>query len=227
MPPARKAAPTSAPQRPKSATRPQSISGLKRVLDVAIAIVAFVFLSPLMIAIAIAIKLTDGGPAFYTQTRVGLGGRPFTCFKFRSMVLDADVRLQSLLARDPVAAEEWRRDQKLRNDPRILGAVGRLLRISSLDELPQLLNIVRGDMSLVGPRPIVPSEIERYHTLYRYYTAVRPGVTGLWQISGRNDISYAKRVWLDAAYARKWCLALDFWILLRTVPAVLLRRGAY
>jgi Undecaprenyl-phosphate galactose phosphotransferase WbaP len=207
--------------------RSQPINGLKRALDLMIAVTVLVFASPLMIALAVAVRLSDRGPALYKQTRIGRGGRPFTCYKFRSMVTDADARLHALLARDPVAAEEWRRDQKLRNDPRILGSVGRFLRLTSLDELPQLINIIRGDMSLVGPRPIVPSEIERYHTLYRYYTAVRPGVTGLWQVSGRNDISYAKRVRLDAAYARKWCLALDLWILARTVPAVLFRKGAY
>jgi len=226
----RRVAPASqnlAPESPKSAVRSQPINGLKRLLDLAIALPTLVAVSPLMITIAVAVKLTDGGPALYKQTRVGQGGRTFTCYKFRSMVLDADARLKALLAADPAAAEEWRRDQKLRNDPRVLGAIGRFLRMTSLDELPQLFNIIAGDMSVVGPRPIVPNEIERYRNYYRYYTAVRPGVTGLWQVSGRNDISYAKRVRLDAAYARKWCLTLDLWILARTVPAVLLRRGAY
>lgn len=204
-----------------------SINGLKRVLDLAIAAPVLVFVSPLMLALAIAIRLQDGGPALYRQSRIGFGGRPFTCFKFRTMVLDADARLSHILACDPRAAEEWRRTQKLRRDPRILGAVGRFLRVTSLDELPQLFNIIRGEMSVVGPRPIVSAEVVKYHSYYRYYKAVRPGVTGLWQVSGRNNVSYDKRVRLDAAYARKWCLALDLWILWRTIPAVVFRRGAY
>src|SRR5262249_16295528 len=142
-------------ERPKSAVRPRSISGLKRVLDLVIAIPVLIFVSPLMLVLAIAIRLQDGGPALFKQKRIGYGGRKFGCYKFRTMVVDADARLESLLARDPAAADEWRRDHKLRNDPRILGAVGRFLRVSSLDELPQLLNIIRGDMSVVGPRPIV------------------------------------------------------------------------
>jgi lipopolysaccharide/colanic/teichoic acid biosynthesis glycosyltransferase len=202
-------------------------SGLKRLLDLLIAFPVLVFVSPLMLGLAIAIRLQDGGPAFYKQLRLGYGGRPFTCLKFRTMVQGADDLLPSLLARDPRAAEEWRRSQKLKDDPRILGAVGRFLRVTSLDELPQLFNIVRGEMSVVGPRPIVASEVPKYDSYFRYYKSVRPGVTGLWQISGRSNVSYAKRVRLDAAYARKWCLALDLWILWRTVPAVLFRRGAY
>jgi lipopolysaccharide/colanic/teichoic acid biosynthesis glycosyltransferase len=213
--------------RPVSAARPLSINGLKRALDVLIAVSVFVFVSPLMLALAIAIRLTDGGPALYKQLRVGYGGRPFTVYKFRTMVQGADEMLPNLLARDPRAAEEWVRSQKLREDPRVLGAVGRFLRVTSLDELPQLFNIMRGEMSVVGPRPIVAAEVVKYRSYFRYYKAVRPGVTGLWQVSGRNNVSYAKRVRLDAAYARKWCLALDFWILWRTVPAVIMRRGAY
>ncbi len=212
---------------PKSIARPLSIGGLKRILDLAIAAPVLVFVAPLMLALAIAIRLQDGGPALYKQPRVGLGGRSFTCFKFRTMVQGADEILPRLLAQDSCAAEEWGRDQKLRRDPRVLGAVGRFLRVTSLDELPQLFNILRGEMSLVGPRPIVRAEVPKYHSYYRYYKAVRPGVTGLWQVSGRNNVSYAKRVRLDAAYARKWCLALDLWILWRTIPAVLLRRGAF
>jgi lipopolysaccharide/colanic/teichoic acid biosynthesis glycosyltransferase len=213
--------------RPKTTARPQSIDRLKRALDLLIAVPLFIFVAPLMIALAIAIRLQDGGPALYKQSRLGFGGRPFICYKFRTMVMDADARLEALLARDPQAALEWRRDHKLRRDPRVLGVVGRFLRVTSLDELPQLINIVRGEMSVVGPRPIVAAEIARYHSYYRYYTAVRPGVTGLWQVSGRNNVSYEKRVRLDAVYARKWCVALDMWILWRTVPAVLFCRGAY
>jgi Undecaprenyl-phosphate galactose phosphotransferase WbaP len=219
--------PPQGPERPKSATRPQAINRFKRALDLLIALPVLVFVSPLMLVLAIAIRMQDGGPALYRQARLGFGGRSFICFKFRTMVLDADERLEALLARDPEAAKEWQRDHKLRNDPRVLGTVGRFLRVTSLDELPQLFNIIRGEMSVVGPRPIVTEEIVRYSSYFRYYTAVRPGVTGLWQVSGRNNVSYEKRVWLDATYARKWCVALDLWILWRTVPAVLFRRGAY
>ena len=200
---------------------------MKRVIDLSIALPALLFVSPMMIAMAIAIRAQDGGPALFRQSRVGRDGENFTCFKFRTMVMDADARLERLLASDPVAAAEWAKDQKLRNDPRILGVIGHFLRVTSLDELPQLLNIIRGDMSVVGPRPIVRSEIAKYDGYYRHYISVRPGVTGLWQVSGRNDVSYEKRVRLDAAYARCWCVGLDLWILWRTVPAVLFRRGAY
>src|SRR5690606_8674824 len=151
--------------------RPMPINGLKRMLDLAIALPVLVFISPLMVALAIAIRLQDGGPALYRQSRIGLGGRQLTCFKFRTMVQDADVRLSQVLACDPRAAEEWRQCQKLRNDPRILGAVGRFLRVTSLDELPQLFNIIRGEMSVVGPRPIVSDEVAKYHSYYRYYKA--------------------------------------------------------
>jgi lipopolysaccharide/colanic/teichoic acid biosynthesis glycosyltransferase len=190
------------------------------------ALSALAFVAPLFVAILVAIRLQDGGPALFKQTRIGRGGRRFTCLKFRSMAFDADARLAALLARDPAAAAEWRLNRKLRDDPRTLGRIGRILRASSLDELPQLLNVVRGEMSMVGPRPIVEEEIPRYDTMFRYYAAVRPGLTGLWQVLGRNNISYARRVRLDAAYVRKRALTLDLWILWRTPPAVLLRRGA-
>jgi exopolysaccharide production protein ExoY len=215
------------PPRDGEGGRPAPVHWAKRALDLVIAIALLIFVSPLMIALAIAIRLQDGGPALFRQARVGCGGKAFTCYKFRTMVQDADARLDHILATDPVAAAEWAATQKLRNDPRILGWVGRFLRVTSLDELPQLFNIIRGDMSVVGPRPIVRSEVPRYSSLYHYYKSVRPGVTGLWQISGRNNTSYRRRICLDAAYARRWCVALDLWILWRTIPAVLFRRGAY
>jgi lipopolysaccharide/colanic/teichoic acid biosynthesis glycosyltransferase len=197
-----------------------------RILDVVIAATALIFFAPLMLLTALIIKLQDGGPIFFGHTRIGRGGRAFKCLKFRSMVVDAEERLHRLLERDPVARQEWAADQKLRVDPRIT-AFGAALRKSSLDELPQLLNVLRGEMSIVGPRPIVQAEVVRYGRAYRYYCKVRPGITGLWQVSGRNDVSYRQRVALDALYARSRSLGLNVSIILRTIPAVLLRKGSY
>jgi Undecaprenyl-phosphate galactose phosphotransferase WbaP len=197
---------------------------IKTGFDFAVAILALLLLSPLLFAIAAYVK-ADGGPTFYAQTRVGRGGRPFRCLKFRTMMVGAEDRLLDLLAADPAAAAEWEATQKLTADPRVTG-IGGLLRKTSLDELPQLLNVLKGEMSLVGPRPIVEAEQERYADDIASYRAVRPGVTGLWQVSGRSEISYARRVQLDVWYVNHWSLLQDFSILLRTIPAVLSRRGA-
>ncbi|WBQ14333.1 sugar transferase [Hyphomonadaceae bacterium BL14] len=178
-----------------------------------------------MLAISLAIRLHDGGPAVFAHTRIGKGGRWFKCLKFRTMVVDAEQRLSDLLNTDPEAAAEWAKDQKLSRDPRIT-ALGRFLRKSSLDELPQLINILKGEMSVVGPRPIVAEEVVRYADLFEAYTSVKPGVTGLWQVSGRNDVPYEARVRLDAHYAAHWTVLGDIWIILKTVPAVVLSRGA-
>ena len=198
--------------------------GLKLGLDFVIAALALIFLSPLLLAIAVYVKC-DGGPALYAQRRIGRGGRHFRCWKFRTMVVGAEQKLQALLASDPAAAAEWARTQKLTADPRVTG-VGAVLRRTSLDELPQLLNVLGGDMSLVGPRPITDAEVERYADDIECYYAVRPGVTGLWQVSGRSETTYARRVQLDVRYVRNWSLLQDLSILLKTIPAVLLRRGA-
>ena len=200
--------------------------GLIRAVDLLIATAAFIFFAPLFVLVALLVKVEDGGPVFFAQERIGRGGKLFRCLKFRTMATDADVQLRELLARDPVARREWDRDHKLKDDPRIT-RVGRFLRESSLDELPQLLNIIKGEMSLVGPRPIVPAEAPRYGRHIKRYCAVRPGLTGLWQVSGRNDVSYRERVVMDVAYVRGRCLWLDLKIIARTVPAVLLRRGSY
>jgi lipopolysaccharide/colanic/teichoic acid biosynthesis glycosyltransferase len=199
--------------------------GLVRLMDILLAASVLIFLAPLMIAVAIAVRLSDGGPILFGHMRLGQNGRAFKCFKFRSMVVDAEARLEELLLRDAKAREEWNLDQKLRNDPRVT-SVGSFLRKSSLDELPQLLNVLRGEMSLVGPRPIVKAEVVRYGHYYSHYCSVRPGLTGLWQISGRNDVSYRRRVALDVAYARARGVGLYLKILTATVPAVLTRRGA-
>jgi exopolysaccharide production protein ExoY len=197
-----------------------------RLLDLLIGGAALLFVLPLMIAVAVTIKVQDGGPVLFGHARVGRGGRSFRCWKFRSMVVDAEDRLAALLDSCAESRAEWTADHKLRRDPRVT-PFGRLLRVTSLDELPQLLNVLRGDMSLVGPRPIVMSEVGRYGRWFRHYCAVRPGITGLWQVSGRNDVSYRTRVALDVLYARRRTTTLYIGILLATVPAVLRRQGSY
>lgn len=191
-----------------------------------LALAVFVFILPLLVLIALAILCQDSGPVVFAHKRVGRNGRPFYCLKFRSMAADAEARLAEVLRTDPAAQAEWDRDHKLKNDPRIT-TLGNFLRRSSLDELPQLFNVLRGEMSLVGPRPIVFDEARKYGRRFDNYCAVKPGITGLWQVSGRNDVSYTSRVAMDCLYARKKSLVLDMWILAATVPAVLCRRGSY
>jgi len=197
-----------------------------RALDITIVLLALLFVLPLMAIIALAIFIQDGGPVVFSHRRVGRGGKPFSCYKFRSMAVDAEARLSELLERDQVAREEWARDHKLRNDPRVT-QLGAFLRRSSLDELPQLFNVLQGTMSLVGPRPIVDAEIARYGKRFRHYCAVKPGITGLWQVSGRNDVSYRTRVALDCLYAKSQSPRLYLWIVVVTIPAVLSRKGSY
>ncbi|SEG26739.1 sugar transferase [Bosea lathyri] len=198
---------------------------IKQIFDLAASATALFLLAPLLVGIALLVRGRDGGPAFFRQTRIGKDGRPFKCLKFRSMVLDADGALQDHLARDPVAMREWQDNQKLTVDPRIT-PIGAVLRKTSLDELPQLINILKGEMSFVGPRPIVPDEIHRYGETFSHCFSVVPGLTGLWQVSGRSDCSYARRVALDSRYASDWTLLGDVEILLRTVPAVLQQHGS-
>jgi UDP-galactose-lipid carrier transferase len=197
---------------------------LKLLFDQVAAGALLLLLAPLMLTIAMIVR-SDGGPALYRHRRIGAGGRAFDCIKFRSMVMDADVVMRRVLMTDPVAAEEWATTQKLRDDPRVT-RIGRFLRRSSLDELPQLLNVICGEMSLVGPRPIVQAEVARYGADIEHYYAARPGITGLWQISGRSDMSYGRRVKLDAWYVHNWTLWHDIAILFKTIPAVFLQRGA-
>ena len=206
--------------------RPGLECAIKRGLDILGACALLLLIFPFMLLIALLVR-RDGGPVLFRHTRVGLGGRLFPCLKFRSMVLDADQRLSAMLAADPAAAEEWATRRKLPRDPRIT-PVGVFLRRTSLDELPQLLNVLRGEMSLVGPRPVVREELDLHYSpaAASAYCAMRPGITGLWQISGRSDTTYAERVTLDIRYVRGWSLLFDIGILLKTVPAVLRRRGA-
>jgi undecaprenyl-phosphate galactose phosphotransferase len=202
---------------------------LKRAFDLAAALLLLAFLAPVLALVAARIRLADGGggAVLFAHTRVGRHGRPFACYKFRTMVPNAAEALAELLARDPEARAEWARDRKLKDDPRVT-PLGRLLRRTSLDELPQLVNVVRGEMSLVGPRPVVPDELERYGEAKAYYLQVRPGLTGLWQVSGRSDLDYGRRVALDAWYARNWTLWYDLLILVRTLLVVPKKaNGAY
>ncbi len=200
------------------------LSPAKRLLDLTVASVMLVLLFPLMLVVALAV-CADGGPSLFAQQRLGRNGRLFKCLKFRTMVLHADQALRELLATDPAAAREWAETQKLRKDPRIT-RIGAFLRATSLDELPQLINVLRGEMSLVGPRPIVRDEAPRYGVDVQYYYAVRPGLTGLWQTSGRSELSYDQRVQLDVAYVRGLSMVKDVKILLKTVKVVLGRVGA-
>lgn len=196
-----------------------------RCMDVVIAGVALIVTAPLMLGIAFVLTAM-GVPVLFAHERVGYRGRMFRCLKFRTMVTDAEERLARLLRDDPLARDEWLRDHKLRNDPRVT-PLGRFLRRSSLDELPQLLNVIRGQMSIVGPRPIVQAEVPRYGRRIVNYYSVKPGITGIWQVSGRNDVDYRTRVAMDCLYARSCRPSIYLWLVIATVPAVLARRGSY
>lgn len=197
-----------------------------RILDKLGAVAMLVLFGPLMALIATLIYISNPGPIIFKQRRIGRSGLMFECYKFRTMVTDAEERLESVLEKDPEAKAEWERDHKLRNDPRIIG-IGSFLRKSSLDELPQILNILKGEMSLVGPRPIVAAERVKYGRYFPHYCSVRPGLTGLWQISGRNDVNYRRRVAYDVLFARKSRTNDYLAILLKTVPSVIASRGSY
>ena len=198
----------------------------KRSLDLLMVLLLGLVTAPFILVMLVAIPLTSRGPVFYSQTRLGREGGHFTAWKFRTMVRDADAVLARWLLDHPDLRAEWERDHKLRDDPRVTW-VGRLLRKTSLDELPQLWNVLVGEMSLVGPRPIVDAEIPKYGEKLALYRKVRPGLTGLWQVSGRNDTTYDERVALDTYYVRNWSVWLDLHIILRTVRVVVLGSGAY
>ena len=198
----------------------------KRIIDLVLTVIGGVCILPLLATIATLVRLSSRGPAFYAQTRVGQGGRLFKAWKFRSMIADADRVLAAHLESHPECREEWQRDRKLKNDPRITW-FGRFLRRTSLDELPQLLNVLRGEMSLIGPRPIVQDEVQFYSKRFHLYGKLKPGMTGLWQVSGRNDTTYAERVDFDSYYVRNWSVWLDLVIIARTSLVVLFGRGAY
>lgn len=197
-----------------------------RIIDIFIALAMLVFLGPLIVAIALVVRSDGVGPILFRQKRVGKDGQLFVCFKFRTMRIDAEEVLAGLLHGSAALREEWARDHKLRNDPR-LSRHGSFLRRSSLDELPQLFNVLKGDMSIVGPRPITPAETVRYGRYFGAYCAVRPGLTGLWQVSGRSQTTYRRRIACDIAYARGRSPLYNLQIIFCTVPAVLLSRGAH
>ena len=199
---------------------------LKRILDVTVASLLLVLALPFAIVIALAIMLEQRGPVLFAHTRIGKGKRRFRLWKFRSMVVDADTLLARHLEEHPDDRAEWHERHKLKADPRIT-RVGRLLRRSSLDELPQLINVLRGDMSMVGPRPIVEAEIPKYGAVFPLYMQVLPGLTGLWQVSGRTHTSYPRRTELDMKYMRNRTIWMDLLVLLKTVRVVLFGRGAY
>jgi Undecaprenyl-phosphate galactose phosphotransferase WbaP len=198
----------------------------KRVFDLSLVTIAGFVLLPLLALLAIVVRLTSRGPAIYSQLRIGRGRRPFRAYKFRTMQWNADELLPEYLECFPEKKLEWRANRKLRDDPR-LTPIGRLLRRTSLDELPQLWNVLRGDMGLVGPRPIAEDELARYGQSMELYSSVLPGITGLWQVSGRNDTTYEERVRLDEYYVRNWSIWLDLWIVGRTARSVISGQGAY
>ncbi len=199
---------------------------LKRALDLTGVLIGGSVLLPFLAIIALLVRLDSPGPAFFGHDRLGQHGRRFRAWKFRTMVSNADRLLNQTLQASAETKAEWERDQKLKDDPRVT-RLGRWLRRTSLDELPQLWNVLKGEMSLVGPRPIVESEVGRYSDRFDLYTQVLPGITGLWQVSGRNETSYQERVSLDAYYVRNWSLWLDLYLLARTVWAVMWGKGAY
>lgn len=197
---------------------------IKRLIDIIGSLALLVLFSPLFLVVALMVSL-DGGPVFYRHKRIGRDGKPFGCLKFRTMILGAEACLNEYLSYHPEQRREWEQDQKLAFDPRVT-AIGNVLRRLSLDELPQLVNVLVGEMSLVGPRPVTEGELKHYGAAASVYLAVRPGLTGPWQVSGRNDVSYATRVAMDEAYVRNFSLWNDIVILLRTPGVVLSKKGA-
>ena len=200
---------------------------MKRVFDIFFSVFAIIVTSPFMLLIALGIKLTDRGKVFFTQKRVGKDGKEFDIIKFRSMYPDAERRLRDILENDPQAKKEWEESFKLKNDPRIT-PIGKFLRKTSLDELPQFFNVLKGDMSVVGPRPVTKEELDKfYKEKAKLYKSVRPGVTGYWQVEGRSDTDYEERVKMDEWYIKNQSLWLDLKIILKTIKVMITGKGAY
>ena len=199
---------------------------LKRIFDLTLTIVGGLMISPFLLIIALAVAIDNRGHVIFAHRRVGAAGKKFSCYKFQTMVPDAEEKLKKYLAENPEAKREWEESFKLTNDPRVT-KLGNFLRRTSLDELPQLWNVIRGEMSLVGPRPIVQAEIVRYGKNIREYYMVLPGITGMWQVSGRSDTTYPERVAMDAWYVRNWSVWIDLMYLFKTVKAVFTGKGAY
>jgi exopolysaccharide production protein ExoY len=196
------------------------------VFDLSFSLLLLCLLAPLFLGIAMMIRFSSKGKAIYVQPRLGRGGKVFKCYKFRTMHLDADRRLRELLSLNPYLQQEWAKNQKLKNDPRIF-ALGKLLRRTSLDELPQFWNVLRGELSIVGPRPYMLTQKKYLGLLAPKILSVRPGITGLWQISGRNRRTFQERIFLDAAYIDRRSFAYDFLLILKTIPQVLFPKDAY
>lgn len=199
---------------------------IKQVFDYTLTFFGTIMIAPVLLAIAAWIYKDSPGPVIFKHIRIGKNGKPFPCYKFRTMCVDAQEKLAELLANDLEASQEWERNFKLKNDPRITNS-GAFLRKTSLDELPQIFNVLRGEMSLVGPRPVIEEELERYGEYLSDYLMVKPGITGMWQVSGRNDTTYDERVQMDSWYVRNWSIWLDILLLWRTFKAVVQRKGAY
>jgi len=217
--------------REESPVRKPALSGggsflMIRILDVVISTLALIALLPALVIVGIIVKLQDKGPILYSHARIGQNATEFRCLKFRSMYQRSDELLTQLLRTNPEAYAEWQADHKLRNDPRVT-PFGKFMRKSSLDEFPQLINVIKGQMSLVGPRPIIQAEISKYGRSFHQYTSVLPGITGLWQVMGRNDVSYRRRVAMDRLFARRKSVGLYLFILFATIPAVLAQKGSY
>jgi exopolysaccharide production protein ExoY len=198
----------------------------KRAFDIVFALIAIVVLLPLLAGCCLVVLATSRGPILFRHRRIGYGGRNFDCLKFRTMETDAEQKLRDYLAQNDDARREWQANHKLASDPRIT-PFGAFMRRSSLDELPQLFNVLLGDMSIVGPRPIITDEVEKYQEYFGVYASGRPGVTGLWQVKGRNTTTYPQRVAYDVEYLRNWSLLRDIWIVIATVGEVCTGRGAY
>lgn len=199
---------------------------IKTIVDYTLTIIGVILISPILFFIAAWIYKDSPGPVIFRHIRIGKNGKPFPCFKFRTMCNNADKKLQELLSNNSEARAEWEKDFKLKNDPRITKS-GAFLRKTSLDELPQLLNVLRGEMSLVGPRPVIEAELSRYGDFLDDYLMVKPGITGMWQVNGRSDTTYEERVQMDSWYVRNWNVWLDFMLLWRTIKAVFKCEGAY
>lgn len=211
-----------------SAASPKApLGGLrKRVFDLVFSVMALGAVSVIFLVVALCVRLSSPGPVFFRHDRIGYDGKIFKCLKFRTMHVDAEAQLAKHLSENEDAREEFETYSKLRNDPRIIPIVGNFLRKSSLDELPQLINVILGQMSLVGPRPVIQSELDRYGEARREYVSARPGITGLWQVSGRNNLDFAQRVAIDKHYARSWTFLRDISIMVRTVKVLINREGA-
>jgi len=200
--------------------------GIKRFIDIFVAIVGGIAILPALLLVALLVKLTSPGPVLYRHKRLGRGGKPFYALKFRSMAMDSSEHLQKLLETNPSLKKEWEKNRKLKNDPRVT-KLGKFLRRTSIDEFPQFINILKGEMSFVGPRPITESEVEKYGKDFSWIFSVRPGLTGMWQVSGRSEKDYASRVSYDTYYLQSWSLWLDLWAIYKTFGAIVHGRGAY